>query len=251
MPDLKQQIKLKTKYPAALSELKPPRLKNLVEAFDPSRIEKAFAYTDETAGKYIEHFRSRKKEEVILLFVDIASFSIKFQSTSSDKIASYLDSYYDKVIPIIHKYGGEVEKIIGDGIICVFGKPFLELDIESLHRVAENCSIKIVSELKGTEHESKIALHYGEVMYYQNQTDSYYEFTMIGSALTELFRLESVSTSNSINFYCDTYYESLNINDVSKAKSRPNSIPQWTLCIREDINLKGVSYSAMRRLEKK
>jgi class 3 adenylate cyclase len=251
MPNLKQQINLKNKYSATLSDLKPNRLKTIVEAFDKNKIEKSFSYTDDTVKKYIEYFKHRQKEDVVLLFIDVASFSVQFATKTTDEIADYLDEYYDRVIPSIYKYGGEVEKIIGDGIICVFGKPFLELESLQLHRMAELCSMEIISQLKDTIYESKIAFHYGEIMYYHNDTDEYSDFTMVGSALTELFRLESVSSFNCINFYCNTFYEQLNQQDVAVAKStNSSSNASWTLLSPENINLKGVAYSKMRQLRR-
>src|SRR5690606_15912136 len=139
------------------------------------------------------YFKERRKVDAVLLFIDITSFSAKFTSKSADEIGKYLDEYYDLVIPIIGKHGGEVEKIMGDGIICVFGEPFLHLHKEDLHRRAEKCAAELIKLLKGSKHEIKIAFHFGEIMYYQNECSDYWEYTMIGNALTELYRLESVS----------------------------------------------------------
>jgi class 3 adenylate cyclase len=253
MPNLKQLINIKEKYSGANAYVKGAEIKSLVEAFDPKRIVKGFTSTAPKIQKYIDYFKERRRVNVVLLFVDVTSFSISFNTKTSDQIASFLDSYYERVIPTICAYGGEIEKIIGDGIICVFGEPFISSGKEDLHRKAEECATEIVRSLKGTIYESKIALHYGEIMYYQNKSDEYYEFTMIGNALTDLFRLESVSHSNSINFYAKTFYEEMNETDVANQKislGLSTATPQWTLMQREEIKLKGVRYNAIRRLQK-
>jgi class 3 adenylate cyclase len=251
MPNLKQLVNIKTEYGDANSYLKRSEVKALMEAFDPNRIVKAFSLTDPKELKYIEYFKNRKKVDAVLLFIDVTSFSSRFQSKTADEIASFLDAYYDKIIPIIGKHGGEIEKIIGDGIICVFGEPFLTLSKMELHRAAEKCAVQIVADLKGTIYESKVAFHYGEIMYYQNKSDEYYEFTMIGNALTELFRLESVSHSNSVNFFTETYYEELNIQDVTKTNLKGRSVStEWILSDPESVLLKGVTHTSIRRLKK-
>lgn len=249
MPNLKQLINIKEKYPEANTQVKRSEVKSLMEAFDPSRIQKAFSFTDPKIKKYIEYFKERKRVKAVLLFIDVTSFSSRFMSKTADEIASFLDTYYDMVLPIIGKYGGEIEKIIGDGIICLFGEPFLSLGKTELHREAEKCAVKIITSLQGTIYESKVALHYGEIMFYQNKSDEYYEFTMIGNALTELFRLESVSYSNSINFFTETHYEELNLQDVADRRIISAS-PTWTLERPETISLKGIYHSSIRRLKK-
>ena len=55
------------------------------------------------------------------------------------------------------KHGGEIEKIIGDGIICLFGEPFLRGNKDTFFDKADKCSKEIISELKNTEKAVKIA----------------------------------------------------------------------------------------------
>jgi class 3 adenylate cyclase len=258
MPNLKQTLKLKTKYNQGQSDLSLKKLNILLEAFDPDKIEKGFdsskietktfSYTTAFVKRYEDFFKERKKVKAVLLFIDVTSFATKFLKKNAEQIAEYLDEYYDKVIPVISKHGGEVEKIIGDGIICVFGEPFLSLDEISLHRKAEKCATELIKMLKDTDYALKIAFHYGEIMYYQNECSDYWEYTMIGNALTELFRLENVSHPNSINFFCKTVYEELNEIDVAaKSSGQPAG---WLLSSPETVDLSGVSYTHIRYLKK-
>lgn len=249
MPNLKQSLNIKQKYGGGTSDLTKSKLETLLEAFDPNRIEKAFSFNT-TVDKYQEYFKKRKKVKVILLFIDVTSFSTKFKSKTTEEVAAFLDSYYEKVFPYIVDNGGEIEKVMGDGIICVFGEPFLNDQLLALHRKAEKCATSIIRNCKGTEFESKIALHYGEVMYYQNPTCEYYEYTMIGNALTELFRLESIASNNSISYYTDTPYDKINIDDVSKGISGSTGVISWSISNPVSIDLPGVSYKEIRHLEK-
>ena len=261
MPNFKQSLKLKSKY-IHHNEISSSDQQMILEGFNPDRINKGFyrdgnyreiknfSFSHQVIKYFEKTFSERKKEEVVLLFIDITSFSTKFKNKSPNEVATFLDQYYDKVIPKIYYYNGEIEKIMGDGIICVFGKPFLDLGPADLHRKAEECAMKIITELKGTDFESKIAFHYGEIMYYQNKTQEYYEYTMIGNSITELFRLESISHPNSINFYSDTYFDFLKRSDVEQSRVRNISNAPWTLFLPEKIDLKGVNYTYFRKLQK-
>jgi len=263
MPNLKQLSRLKELHKNTHESLTKADIDLLLESFSPERISKgfenslrtkSFSFPESDIQHYVNYFLERKKAEVVLLFIDITSFSQKFTTKTTDEIVRYLDTYYRYVIPAINKHGGEIEKIIGDGIICVFGEPFLRKGKNELHTLANKCSREIVSTLKDTNYEVKIALHFGEVMYYQNPTDEYYEYTMIGSALTELFRLEGVSAGNSINYFSDTYYDSWVNNTIINTEkliiqSNLRCQPEWVAKNAEYYHLSGIKYKAIKRIE--
>lgn len=249
MPNLKQLVGLKEKYSAFNKNLSIRETKMIIEAFDRSRIEKSFSFNDEKVSKYISFFKERKKVNAVLLFIDITSFSVRFKENTSGEIAEYLDRYYALVLPIIAKYGGEIEKIIGDGIVTVFGPPFLEGTSFELHTEAEKCAKEILERVDRTIFESKIALYYGEILYYQNTSDEYYEYTMIGNALTNLFRLESVSHSNSINFFCNTNFYYMKLYEKEKNKYPFGDPLKWNIAEPTKVNLQGVSYTTFTQLK--
>ncbi|HPH37334.1 MAG TPA: adenylate/guanylate cyclase domain-containing protein [Sediminibacterium sp.] len=258
MPNLKELLKLKTKYGETQAGLTVEKVNLLLEAFDPVKIEKGFSqgrieqrtfsFTTGFVNNYKSYFQSRKKVNAVLLFIDITGFSKRFISKSAEEVAEYLDEYYNHVMPVLEKYEGVVEKVIGDGIICVFGEPFLELTKRQLHRKAERCSCELINGLVNTDFEVKIAFHFGEIMYYQNECSDYWEYTMIGNALTDLFRLEGVSKPNSINFFSETYYEWLNVNDI-QTKRALQIKGKWEFTELEKIQLQGVIHSHIRSLK--
>ncbi len=246
MPNLKQLINLKEEYSQGIDGFSTKDAEIILESFDPKKITKSFSFHGEKVQGYIDFFKERRKTEAVLLFIDVTSFSTKFKNKNSDDVSDFLDNYYDRVIPTIYAHGGEIEKIMGDGIICVFGEPFLRKTKLTLHRKAEKCAMDLIHNNKGTEYELKVAFHYGEIMYYQNKSIDYTEFTMIGNAITELFRLESVSVSNSINFFGETDYEDINIDDVINRTPFKHA---WTLKSPIQVKLKGVDKSYFRYLK--
>ncbi|WP_138993490.1 adenylate/guanylate cyclase domain-containing protein [Larkinella sp. C7] len=149
-----------------------------------------------------------KTAELVLLFIDICSFSTKFSSLNNQQLTSYLDSYYKIVLPIIYKYQGEIDKIMGDGIICLFGPPFLNTTYNDRLRKAEDCAKEIIAATNGTSYSLKIALHPGQCMYYHNTSLNYPDFTIIGKCITELYRLESIAEDEKIIFFSGTKFES-------------------------------------------
>lgn len=220
----------------------------LNEAFDPRRIKKSF--NDSLVNlhpDYIKYFELGSPANVALVFIDVCGFSTKFSGLTGEEVSQYFDAYYNLVIPLIYEHNGEIDKIIGDGIIAVFGPPFSNLSIDENIKKANKCARSIIERTSNTRFESKIAFHSGTVNYFKNKTGLYNEFTMIGKPLTELFRLETISEDNCINFYKDTvvasYYEQ---------KRRPTEIIQptttyipWKLSNKPIQNLKGVDYTQL------
>jgi len=257
MPNIKQIISLRERY-APVQKVNDSfsvnETKNYIEG---QELKKAFAsesfrplfeninqtkYFSVTAKQQIpeivKYFENNQKEWVVLLFIDITNFSTKTSKLSPEKITSILDDYYNDLFPIIYKHGGEIEKVMGDGIICIFGKPFLNTEdrVEKYNR-AQSCARDIIVKFKETSNSVKIALHNGEVMYYKTPTSLYEEYTMIGKALTELYRLESISVNNSINFFAGSYYDQLI--DKSKIKTNFKNSSFWTY-YSESVKLKGL-----------
>ena len=157
----------------------------------------------------LQYFDDEKSEDVVLLFIDITSFSRRIKGWSNLAIKKYLDEYYKVIIPMIYKYGGEIEKLMGDGVICLFGRPFLDLDSPKNVYRAEECAQAAIKHFHGTDKNVKVAIHKGVVTYYKVPGEHYGEYTMVGQPITDLYRLESVSTPNAINFYADSAYDHL------------------------------------------
>jgi len=258
MPNLQQLFSLKEKYGTLSSS------ENIAKDFiERSRIksktiQKSFSFNernllesfDVANGRpdLLKYFESSPKEEVVLLFIDITGFSKIIKDKTSLYLRSYLNDYYSKLIPIIYQYDGQIEKIMGDGIICVFGNPFIkQKPISWIVGYAENCAKDAIKLFKDSDKAVKVALHIGDITYYKIPSDYYEEFTMIGSPLTELYRLESVSFGDSINFYKGSKYDSLNPRDAGNIFSDINK--EEVRIYGEDISLPGVDYKRLRYLK--
>jgi len=191
----------------------------LIKAFNSERLNEGinetrlFSFINENLSPskpdLIKYFEESVEEDVALLFIDISSFSKTIKGYSNKMIKDYLDSYYKDIIPIIYENGGEIEKLMGDGIICVFGKPFLNLTSPEYVYKAETCAEAAIKQFYKTNKNVKVAIHKGTINYYKVPGEHYGEYTIIGQPLTDLYRLESVSIQNSLNFYAGASYDKL------------------------------------------
>jgi hypothetical protein len=216
---------------------------SLNESFNTSNIEASIQNNIQTLGiNYSRYFDEGKDADVVLLFIDVCNFSTRFGHLNGKQISQYFDDYYDKIIPIIYKFGGEIDKIIGDGIICVFGQPFLDKSLDYCIIKADQCAKKIIEETcDSKKFESKIAFHFGSINYFKNKSAFYNELTIVGKPLTELYRLESISENERINYFVDYKYAS---NWNHKINEGAFDSILWALEEIKDLpeKLKGVNY---------
>ena len=212
---------------------------SLNESFDARHIQASIQNNIQALGSnYTVYFDEGRGAEVVLLFIDVCNFSTRFAHFNGKQISEYFDEYYDKIIPIIYKYGGEVDKIIGDGIISIFGQPFLPKDLQDCIKDADKCAKDIIKETWNTnKFESKIAFHFGSINYFKNKSGFYNELTVVGKPLTELFRLESISENERINYF-------VNYKHIPNWNAGINNDTYWELEEIKDLpdKLKGVDY---------
>ena len=212
---------------------------SLNESFDTRNIEASIQNNIRALGSnYTVYFDEGKDADVVLLFIDICDFSTRFGHLDGKQISQYFDEYYDMIIPIVYKYGGEIDKVIGDGIICLFGQPFLQMTLQECIKEADKCAKEIIVETyNSSRFESKIAFQYGTINYFKNKSGFYNELTVVGKPLTELFRLESISDNKRINYFVKYRY-------ISNWNSELNDNTLWELEEIKDVpeNLKGIDY---------
>lgn len=218
------------------------------ESLDADNIKKAISSSiAELGDDFTLYLEKGTSVDASLLFIDISNFSTTQSALSGDELSDFFDEYYDLVFPIIYSHGGEIDKIMGDGIVCLFAPPFLNISPEERRKQANNCAEEIVGATKETEFASKVAVHSGNIKYFRNKSGFYKEYTIIGKPLTELFRLESISNDGCINFFVGSA-----IHDLHKDAIQRNS---WIRLAMDNLyvgpyrqnsisGLKGVNFTA-------
>jgi adenylate cyclase len=70
-------------------------------------------YLDETAAG---------ARDVSVLFADLVAYTTFAEGRSPAEVAAVLNTYFDRLVPLLEEVGGEVHEIIGDAIMVVFNK---------------------------------------------------------------------------------------------------------------------------------
>lgn len=60
---------------------------------------------------------------VTVLFVDIRGFTTFADRATAREAVAYLNEFFELVIPVLSRHGGQANKLLGDGLLGVFATP--------------------------------------------------------------------------------------------------------------------------------
>ena len=137
----------------------------------------------------------------VLWFSDLRGSTAIGEGMDPAEFIPFLNDYADAAIGAIHDEGGDVLKLIGDGVLAIFN----EDDMEAARRAAlraENQfrkNILTLNERRASESRpttsAYVGLHVGEVFYGNIGSDDRLDFTVVGPAVNEVSRIASMCRS--------------------------------------------------------
>jgi adenylate cyclase len=163
------------------------------------------AYLGRDAGRRVLEGRIQRgvadRIEAALWFSDLRSFTTITDTASPGEIIPLLNDYAEAVITAIHEAGGDVLKLIGDGILALFRA---DDPSEACRRALQaeeilRTRVKELNEKRRAEERPVtsvyIGLHIGEVFYGNIGSVDRLDFTVVGPAVNETSRIASMCRS--------------------------------------------------------
>lgn len=139
--------------------------------------------------------------KAVLWYSDLRGSTGISESIGPDEIIPFLNDYAQAVIDAIHDAGGDVLKLIGDGVLAMFTGD----DIVASRRAAlraEHLFRKNVTALNARRAaagqpitSAYIGLHVGQVFYGNIGSEDRLDFTVVGPTVNEVSRIASMSRS--------------------------------------------------------
>ncbi len=139
--------------------------------------------------------------KTVLWFSDLRGSTAISESIDPGEIIPFLNDYAQASIDAIHDAGGEVLKLIGDGVLAMFTNENMAVAKRSAlraeHRFRHN--IDALNARRAGEGRpvttAHIGLHVGEVFYGNIGSDDRLDFTVVGPAVNEVSRIASMCRS--------------------------------------------------------
>src|SRR5207249_1472019 len=69
-----------------------------------------------------------ERRVVTILFADLVGFTSRSDGTDPERVREFLAGYFELARETIERYGGSVEKFIGDAVMAVWGTPVARED---------------------------------------------------------------------------------------------------------------------------
>ncbi|MCW1922148.1 adenylate/guanylate cyclase domain-containing protein [Luteolibacter arcticus] len=145
-----------------------------------------------------EGFRMKvggEKIEAAILFTDIEDFTNMSERVGDpEKIVSTLNEYFERTTSHVFDDDGVVIKFIGDAIFAAWGAPLPEPQAApKAARAAWKLSQSSREVINGERLNTRIGLHFGEVVAGNIGSVRRVDYTMIGDAVNLAARLESLN----------------------------------------------------------
>jgi adenylate cyclase len=131
--------------------------------------------------------------EVTMMFIDVRDFTGLAERSSAPEVVATLNHLFERIVPLIHRYGGHVDKFVGDGLLAVFGAPRRQEDHAGQALAAALEIDRAVRERFSRELEIGIGLNSGTVVAGNVGGAGRLEFSVIGDAVNVAARVEAAT----------------------------------------------------------
>ncbi|MEC9401882.1 MAG: adenylate/guanylate cyclase domain-containing protein [Pseudomonadota bacterium] len=143
--------------------------------------------------------------KAVVFMADMRGFTQLADRLSGPEVTAILNAYFDRISDAVLNHGGDILKFMGDGILAVFDQTtFGETAAANAAVKAAKAALEAIDELNRNPPEDLpdpihwhplkigIGLHRGEVFFGNVGGEERLDFTVIGRAVNETSRVESL-----------------------------------------------------------
>ena len=137
----------------------------------------------------------------VLWFSDLRGSTAISEAIEPGEIIPFLNDYAEASIHAIHDAGGDVLKLIGDGVLAVFTGDDMVVArraaLQAEHQFRKN--MRAINAKRSAANQlitsAYVGLHVGEVFYGNIGSEDRLDFTVVGPAVNEVSRIASMCSS--------------------------------------------------------
>ena len=150
-----------------------------------------------TCGHAVASTQVEERRIVTVLFADLVGYSTLAEHMDPEQVKRLIDRSFERLVDDVTSFGGRVDKILGDGILALFGAPVAhEDDAERAVRAALRMQQTLTdfvrtSELAGSDDvRMRVGINTGEVLV---GTLAGADYTAMGDVVNAASRLQTAA----------------------------------------------------------
>ena len=162
----------------------------------------AMAHLEGPDERWGRLYRTREAEPVTVLFGDLEGFTAFSERADPAAVSRMLDELFQAAIPAIERYGGEVDRLIGDAVFAVFHG---DGHAERAARAA--LDLQAATQPVAAEHEwprFRVGLNSGDAAVGVLGTGSGQTFSAIGDTVNLGSRIEGLAPAGGVAISAET-----------------------------------------------
>ena len=188
------------------------------------------AYLGRDAGRRVLQGKmvrgAAERINAVIWFSDMQGYTALSEQINSDQIIPLLDDYADVAIMAVHGAGGDVLKLMADGVLAIFTADDPAEACGAALRAEADMRLKLaaLNERRAADGQPMsslyLGLHIGDVFYGNIGSKDRLDFTVVGQAVNEASRIASMCSSADRHvLFSSEFHQSLNEADRSKLVS--------------------------------
>jgi len=141
-----------------------------------------------------------EKRNIVVLFSDIRSFTTISENNRPEEVVGFLNKHFSVMVEVVKKYGGSIDKFIGDAIFAIFGAPISYEDnafravsaaVEMIGAMSQVDTQKM--KMPKTGYAIGIGIHQGPAIVGNIGSRDKFDYTAIGDTVNTASRLEGLT----------------------------------------------------------
>jgi len=148
----------------------------------------------------VRALEARHAQDAAVMFLDVVGATRRMEVATPELVIAAVRAFHRRVVPMVFRHNGTVDKFLGDGLMAVFGAPEKTADDA---RDALLCAVEILDDIDSV-HNRRLAvgkrsstvgvgIHYGPVIQGNVGIADRLEFTTLGDTVNVASRLEHMT----------------------------------------------------------
>jgi class 3 adenylate cyclase len=153
-----------------------------------------------------------ERKQVTVLFADVKGSMDLFEDRDPEAAQKLLDPLLERMIEAVHHYEGTVNRVMGDGIMALFGAPIAHEDhavracyaaLRMQEAIAQYANE--VERSQGVSLAIRVGLDSGEIIVCAIGKDLHMDYTVVGQTANLAARMEQMARAGSVLATADTF----------------------------------------------